>query len=365
MKLASIIPNYNHSLYLPRSIGAMLSQSRLPDELFVIDDGSTDNSVEVVKGLIANEPRAKLIVNECNKGVVYRGNEGLRITDADYVHFASADDQVMPGLYEKSMEMLARYPEAALCCSIDEWEEPLGGYKWHVGQRMGTKPCYLSPEDLIKLAKNDNMQISSPTCIIRRKTLIEAGGFVPDHAWNCDWFTYHAAAFKHGICFIPEVLSKFALNPKSFSSNMKDHSKQKGVFLSILQRLERLPYFQDAVKRTGMLAELGGVLDLLVTSYWDYITWKFIRKRVRTQFLRFGRDHSPRFIGRAYLRLFKQFRPVMNQDYWGSQTEFDNEFAVWFRNVHYQYQGAPRDAMKAAFSAGIDAAAREVARKRS
>ncbi len=65
-----ILPNYNHAHYLPQCLNAMLDQSVKPTEIIVIDDASTDNSIEVISDYVRRDPVVKLIQNEKNIGNV-------------------------------------------------------------------------------------------------------------------------------------------------------------------------------------------------------------------------------------------------------------------------------------------------------
>src|SRR6266699_6327109 len=67
-KIAVIVPNRNDSRYLPRCIRSVLEQPGPPDELIIVDDQSTDDSVSVVRALIAGQSRARLIENPVNLG---------------------------------------------------------------------------------------------------------------------------------------------------------------------------------------------------------------------------------------------------------------------------------------------------------
>ena len=68
--LSVIVPNYNHAQHLPACLDALLAQSVPASEILVIDDGSKDHSVEVVKSYASKHPIVRLILNCENLGVV-------------------------------------------------------------------------------------------------------------------------------------------------------------------------------------------------------------------------------------------------------------------------------------------------------
>src|SRR2546427_6846311 len=84
-KIAVIVPNLNDSRYLPRCIRSILEQKDPPDELIVVDDQSTDDSVAVIRSLIAGQQRARLIQNPVNLGTLGAMEEGLKISRSEYV----------------------------------------------------------------------------------------------------------------------------------------------------------------------------------------------------------------------------------------------------------------------------------------
>jgi len=75
--LSVIIPNYNHGKYLPACLNAILRQSVTPLEVIILDDCSTDNSVEVVERFAAEDPIFRLIRNPKNLGVMPNVNKGV------------------------------------------------------------------------------------------------------------------------------------------------------------------------------------------------------------------------------------------------------------------------------------------------
>ncbi|NJL57441.1 glycosyltransferase family 2 protein [bacterium] len=117
--LSAILCNYNHSHFIREALQSILDQSCQPDEVVLVDDGSTDNSVQVIEEFI-NKNRCstfRLFKNEQNQGLMSAGNRALELTSGDYIVGLAADDRWLPGYLENSMNVLTQYPQAALCCS--------------------------------------------------------------------------------------------------------------------------------------------------------------------------------------------------------------------------------------------------------
>jgi len=92
LSLAVIIPNYNNGKYLEQAINSILSQSRLPQEIIIVDDCSTDDSREVILQLAKQSDVIKPIFLEKNGGVSNARNTGLAAAVSEYVTFLDADD---------------------------------------------------------------------------------------------------------------------------------------------------------------------------------------------------------------------------------------------------------------------------------
>jgi len=91
MFVSVIIPTYNYGKYLRESVGSALGQTCPPDEVIVVDDGSTDGTPEVMRTLLA-DARLRYIRNEKNQGVAHARNLGIRISRGDVIGFLDADD---------------------------------------------------------------------------------------------------------------------------------------------------------------------------------------------------------------------------------------------------------------------------------
>jgi glycosyltransferase involved in cell wall biosynthesis len=110
-KVSIVIPVYNKGNFIARSLESVLMQSYNDYEIIVIDDGSTDDGLEIVQKF--REPRLR-IVSQANAGPGSARNLGIKISTAPLVTFLDADDQWLPGFLETSVNNLQDHPDCAL-----------------------------------------------------------------------------------------------------------------------------------------------------------------------------------------------------------------------------------------------------------
>jgi len=223
--LSVIMPNYNHARFLPESLTAILAQSYRPVEVLVADDASTDNSVEIIEAFVRKDPLIRLVRNERNLGVVHNANRLLQLASGDYVYCAAADDLVLPGLFQKSMELLARYPEAGLCSSMIEIVDAASGKEKNtlLLEKIAKQERFIPPGQGLEWLRLHESWILGNTCIYRLDALQKAGGFIPELHSFCDGFIEMVLALKYGACFIPEPLAIFRLSVTGYSASTKSN----------------------------------------------------------------------------------------------------------------------------------------------
>jgi glycosyltransferase involved in cell wall biosynthesis len=207
--LSVIMANYNDAPYIGEALEAILAQSFPPREVIVVDDGSTDNSIAVIEEFVRRDPIVRLLRNERNVGLISSGNRALAQASGDYVCWASANDYVLPGLFEKSRRLLAQYPQAGFCSALTmllkEDRKELGPYPSR--PLISETECYVPREKvLVTWRRCGEWWFTSNTAVYRRDALIEAGGFIPELRSYSDAFMLQLLAFKYGACFIPEAL---------------------------------------------------------------------------------------------------------------------------------------------------------------
>jgi glycosyltransferase involved in cell wall biosynthesis len=247
--LSVVIANYNHANYISDALQAILEQTWQPSEIIIVDDCSTDNSLEVIENFVRQSPLIRWVRNEQNQGANASFNRGAELASGEYITFPSADDRLLQGFIERSLLLLAQYPEAGLCCSHPAFlDDATGAIDKHEDWfRPSDKPCYLSPEELIKIVSPHRLWIAGHTCIVKRELFLQAGGYRPELKWYSDWFVFHAIAFRHGICYIPEALAAFRVLSNSYSAaRQKDLRSEHEVLKNLLDLLHSAQY-QDLV----------------------------------------------------------------------------------------------------------------------
>ena len=215
--LSVVMPNYNHAHYISEALEAILAQSFRPLEVIVVDDGSSDNSIEVIETFARRDRLVCLLRNERNMGVVFSANLGLEHAAGDYVYWVSADDRVLPGFFEKAMNLLAQHPQAGVCSALvlamDEHGQDLGLIPTPVISRT---PCFVSPEKAVALLLRHDSWIVDATTIFRRAAM-PAEGLIPELRSHCSKFMSKVIALKYGACFIPEPLAVWRRTESCFS----------------------------------------------------------------------------------------------------------------------------------------------------
>jgi glycosyltransferase involved in cell wall biosynthesis len=112
--VAVVIPLYNHAAYIGDALRSLLAQTRPPDRIIVIDDGSSDGSLEAARKAAADDPRITLLTQR-NAGAHHTLNRAIAIAaDSDFIGILNSDDLYEPQRIESCLRCLELHPDAAI-----------------------------------------------------------------------------------------------------------------------------------------------------------------------------------------------------------------------------------------------------------
>lgn len=115
-KLVSVIvPNYNYGKYLSDCIISIINNKYRPIELIIVDDASTDNSLEEIRRLNFIYDETMLLISLYpNRGVSYARNSGIIVSKGEYITCFDADDIMTPNSIESRVKYLEKYPKVSM-----------------------------------------------------------------------------------------------------------------------------------------------------------------------------------------------------------------------------------------------------------
>ncbi|OQK15343.1 glycosyl transferase [Methyloprofundus sedimenti] len=117
MEISLIIPTYNRCLLLKRALQSVLEQSRPPDEIIIVDDGSTDNTLDMLN----DEFPQLTIIKQSNKGVSTARNIGIQQSRGNWIAFLDSDDSWLAEKLTTQIRALQQAPELKICHTEETW----------------------------------------------------------------------------------------------------------------------------------------------------------------------------------------------------------------------------------------------------
>lgn len=244
MEVSIILLNYNYERYLSNSIDSVLSQTYPDFELIIVDDGSTDRSLEILQRYVKEDKRIQLITHNQNKGILESVRNGIDRAQGKYCHFLSSDDMYLPHFLEKTLHFLRKNPQLGMCCSdygyfLDQQQEILLTQKLleHAGE-----PLIFSSSIIANIFRKTNFWIPGHTCVAKRDLLKQYGFFNACLHSRMDWFLLHTIALFEGIGYIPETLSAMRHHKNSYSvscnKNKSIEQEMRRHFFELLKKPE-------------------------------------------------------------------------------------------------------------------------------
>ncbi len=285
-----IIPLYNKEKYIKRTLDTVLNQTFTNYEIVIVDDGSEDNSCEIVKSI--SDPRIRLI-SQKNGGPSRARNCAIREARGQYIAFLDADDIWLPEKLEKQHELHSRHPELAWSCCAYEY---IGGYT-----KQNTVFQSNVIEDTIDAMAN-GLSIWTGTVVIK-KDIFQNGQLFFDESISRseDWELWlKMACLYPKVGYINKILASYLVNIAGSLVNT-EMEKMDFSFLSLRSRIDKELDSIDEVRRIKVI----NYIDRL-TQDWIMGVW-----RKRKDFSDYTKHFQP-FVSKRLLNIlnYTNFLPI-------------------------------------------------------
>lgn len=190
-RVSVIVPSYNHAPYLRECLGSALAQDYDDLEVIVIDDCSSDNSVEIAQAI--NDKRVQVRKNAKNLGAYATQNRAMEMATGYYIAILNSDDVWRPGKLRKQIELLEKYPEAGLCYTVGSQIDEKGT-SIDVDQHLHWPTT--EKQDLLPFMLSSNRLLASS--VIFRKGAVEFDGSLK---YSGDWIAWlHLVEKMPAVC---------------------------------------------------------------------------------------------------------------------------------------------------------------------
>ena len=199
--ISVVIPAYNAVRFLPRCLASVFAQTRPPDEVIVVDDGSTDNTAAVAEQLGAK------VVRRPNGGIAAARNTGIRSATGGWIALLDADDLWLPQKLER--QAAAIRPDTVLVYTAVRHFDDHG---------IRFSGCAVHPSIARQLLRYSN-PICPSTVLLERQATLAAGGFFEGASTCEDWALWVRLLPFGAFAAVDEPLIDYYVYPASLSAS--------------------------------------------------------------------------------------------------------------------------------------------------
>jgi glycosyltransferase involved in cell wall biosynthesis len=288
------MPSHNYARFLRESIESILSQDFTNFEFLIIEDGSSDDSPDIIREYMSQDTRIRAIFHRENGGMLERVNEGTALAKGKYIHYLAADDYRYPGYLEKSMTLLQQRPELGMCCTQFHYGNEQTLQLETCGYESNGSTVFLEPKVMVDAFYHHNLKIFALAAILKTGLITQYGGFDPKLFYFSDWYLLNEIAFNHPLSIICEPLSRFRIHDCNFSNIYRHNKKTKmAAYHHMLFKLNHPHnrFYREQIRKSALLVPIFQDLfwKLLFNPkylpFWPYINHKYpIKERLKKSF---------------------------------------------------------------------------------
>ena len=220
MKISVLIPTYNSERTIVATLDSVLSQTLPPDEILIMDDGSTDNTVSL---LGRYKPRITLI-QQRNRGVAQARNALAERARGDLIAFLDHDDLWHPQYLATQRKLFGDHPQAAAFFTAHDNHVGLSDYEWKDArsEALNSVEVIAALDFLQRYHKANGPFASMSFCCVPKSIMCRLGQepFCPEVSGVDDFYLFHALILLGPVVFSPKPLVAYRITPGAQSASL-------------------------------------------------------------------------------------------------------------------------------------------------
>ncbi len=227
MKISIVTASYNYQDYIKETIQSVLDQTYNDWELIIVDDCSTDSSVDVIKSF--NDERIKLFINEKNLGLAQTVKRGVECATGDWIVFLESDDLITSDNIEKKVEIIKKYPDLNLIfndCEFFGDENKVRDFSIALKKTRTLLKKKNYPKKMFYNFYLNNKIFTFSSVMAKREDLLKIS-YTPPIDSLLDWWLWVQMAYIGKFYYIPEKLTKWRLHTDSYIYKSNHYSPKQ------------------------------------------------------------------------------------------------------------------------------------------
>ena len=218
MKISVIVTSYNYSNFIEQTINSILAQTYTDFELIIVDDCSTDNSVEIIKNF--KDDRIKLIENEQNLGLAKSIAKALKIATGKWIAFCESDDFLEKDCLEKRIQIAEKYPNLGVIFNDIEPFSTTNKIPETIKQNSENLKKIKFPTNVFDKIVFYNIVQTFSAAMIKRTDIAKLNLTPPDDRFF-DWWLFIQLASDTDFYYMSEKLTYWRLHENSYITKKK------------------------------------------------------------------------------------------------------------------------------------------------
>lgn len=271
-KISVIITNYNNGGLLIEAVASVLRQSYDNLEVIVVDDCSTDSSIEKLKDEFNSDKRLKIFELSENHGAGYARDYGLKRSNGEWISFIDGDDWIYPDFYKEMIDTAEKYDGDIVSCKVNVWGERAEGQGFNV---ITDKQIILD-----NFLRDSNFYLNNK---IIRKECFGGKGYCQRRYIEDTPVLIRCLMDSHcgKICFIPYIGYFYRKNNNSLTQTA---SKTKTEIYNSLCKFEIYEMIHDAGYHIKNINPIGEAVDLVLKGEYGLLDGKEIEEKYAEDF---------------------------------------------------------------------------------